>query len=36
MNTIALYDAVCLKASRHTTYSYSTSFPLGIRSLDRR
>lgn len=36
MNTIALYDAVCLKASRHTTYSYSTSFSLGIRSLDRR
>ncbi len=36
MNTLALYDAVCLKASRHTTYSYSTSFSLGIRSLDRR
>ena len=33
MNTIALYDKVCLKASRHTTYSYSTSFSLGIRSL---
>lgn len=36
MNTIALYDKVCLKASRHTTYSYSTSFSLGIRSLDQR
>lgn len=35
MNTIALYDAVCLKASRNTTRSYSTSFSLGIRSLDR-
>ncbi|MBK6341222.1 MAG: phytoene/squalene synthase family protein [Flavobacteriales bacterium] len=36
MNTIALYDKVCHKASRHTTYSYSTSFSLGIRSLDKR
>ena len=36
MNTVALYDNVCLKASRHTTYSYSTSFSLGIRSLDKR
>ncbi len=36
MNTVALYDKVCLKASRHTTYSYSTSFSLGIRSLDRK
>lgn len=36
MNTIALYDTVCLKASRQTTYSYSTSFSLGIRSLDKR
>lgn len=36
MNTIALFDKVCLKASRHTTYSYSTSFSLGIRSLDKR
>lgn len=36
MNTIALYEKVCLKASRHTTYSYSTSFSLGIRSLDKR
>ena len=36
MNTIDLNDKLCLKASRHTTYSYSTSFSLGIRSLDRR
>jgi 15-cis-phytoene synthase len=36
MNTIALYDKVCLKASRNTTYSYSTSFSLGIRSLDKK
>jgi len=36
MNTITLFDKVCLKASRHTTYSYSTSFSLGIRSLDKR
>lgn len=36
MNTIALYDRVCLKASKHTTFSYSTSFTLGIRSLDKR
>lgn len=36
MNSLALYDKVCLKASRHTTYSYSTSFSLGIRSLDKR
>lgn len=34
MNTIALYDNVCLKASSVTTSSYSTSFSLGIRSLD--
>ena len=36
MNTIALYDRVCLKASRHTTRSYSNSFSLGIRSLHKR
>lgn len=35
MNTLALYDDVCLKASRTTTSSYSTSFSLGIRSLDK-
>ena len=34
MNTIALYDEVCLKASRTATRSYSTSFSLGIRSLE--
>jgi 15-cis-phytoene synthase len=36
MNSVALFDQVCLKASKHTTYSYSTSFSLGIRSLDKR
>lgn len=36
MNTIALYDDVCLKASRTTTRSYSTSFSLGIRSLHKQ
>lgn len=36
MNTIALFNKVCLKASRTTTRSYSTSFSLGIRSLDKR
>lgn len=35
MNTIALYDEVCLKASRTATRSYSTSFSLGIRSLEK-
>jgi phytoene synthase len=34
MNTIALFDEVCLKASRTATRSYSTSFSLGIRSLE--
>jgi 15-cis-phytoene synthase len=33
MNTIELFDRVCLAASRHTTRAYSTSFSLGIRSL---
>lgn len=36
MNTIALYDQVCSKASRATTATYSTSFSLGVRSLHRR
>lgn len=36
MNSLAYYDKVCLLASKHTTRSYSTSFSLGIRSLDRR
>lgn len=33
MNTMALYDKVCIAASRNTTRSYSTSFSIGIRSL---
>jgi phytoene/squalene synthetase len=36
MNTIAQYDQVCVYASRETTKRYSTSFSLGIRSLERR
>ena len=36
MNTIALYDKVCSQAGRYTTRAYSTSFSLGIRSLDKR
>lgn len=36
MNTIALYDKVCQHASEHTTFSYSTSFSFGIRSLHKR
>ncbi len=36
MNTMALYDKVCIKASRSTTLTYSTSFSLGVRSLNRR
>lgn len=36
MNTMALYDKVCIKASRSTTLTYSTSFSLGVRSLHRR
>jgi phytoene synthase len=36
MNTLELYDRVCLKASRATTRTYSTSFSLGVRSLHRR
>ncbi|MCB0770049.1 MAG: phytoene/squalene synthase family protein [Flavobacteriales bacterium] len=36
MNTIAQYDQVCVHASRETTKRYSTSFSLGIRSLERR
>lgn len=35
MNTLALYNEVCQKASRATTHSYSTSFSLGIRSLSK-
>jgi phytoene/squalene synthetase len=36
MNTVDLYNKVCLQTSKQTTRSYSTSFSLGIRSLDRR
>ncbi len=36
MNTMALYNKVCIKASRSTTLTYSTSFSLGVRSLNRR
>jgi len=36
MNTIALYDKVCQRSSEHTTFTYSTSFSLGIRSLHKR
>ncbi len=36
MNTIALYDQVCVQTSRRTTRMYSTSFSLGIRSLHPR
>ncbi len=36
MNSIALYDTVCAKASRSTTGTYSTSFRLGVRSLHTR
>jgi phytoene/squalene synthetase len=35
MNTIELYDKVCIQASRETTRRYSTSFSMGIRSLHR-
>ncbi|MDQ3101336.1 MAG: phytoene/squalene synthase family protein [Bacteroidota bacterium] len=33
MNTVELYDQVCINASRNVTRAYSTSFSLGIRSL---
>ncbi|MEO8590692.1 MAG: phytoene/squalene synthase family protein [Flavobacteriales bacterium] len=36
MNTIELYDRVCQRASEQTTFAYSTSFSLGIRSLHKR
>lgn len=35
MNTLDLYQKVCLTSSRNTTRAYSTSFSLGIRSLHR-
>ena len=36
MNTIDLYTSVAFKASRAVTRSYSTSFSLGVHSLNRR
>lgn len=36
MNSLALYDRVCIGASRTTTTLYSTSFSLGVRSLHAR
>jgi phytoene synthase len=35
MSQQALYDKICIQASRMTTRSYSTSFSLGIRCLDK-
>ncbi|MFZ1688400.1 MAG: phytoene/squalene synthase family protein [Flavobacteriales bacterium] len=36
MTSMKLYDEVCLQASRATTFGYSTSFGLGVRSLHKR
>ncbi|MCB0763172.1 MAG: phytoene/squalene synthase family protein [Flavobacteriales bacterium] len=36
MNNRIIFDAVCLEASRTTTRSFSTSFSLGVRVLDKR
>ncbi|MEO8068164.1 MAG: phytoene/squalene synthase family protein [Flavobacteriales bacterium] len=36
MTSMKLYDAVCLQASKATTFKYSTSFGLGVRSLHKR
>ncbi len=36
MNNRYIYDVVCIAASRKTTRSFSTSFSLGVRLLDRR
>ena len=36
MTSMKLYDAVCLEASKATTFNYSTSFGLGVRSLHKR
>lgn len=36
MNSIELFDRVCARTSAFTTHAYSTSFSLGIRSLNRR
>lgn len=35
MAQLSLYDKVCIKTSRLTTQSYSTSFSLGIRCLEK-
>lgn len=35
MSQQALYDKICIRTSRMTTRSYSTSFSLGIRCLDK-
>ncbi|HQV74140.1 MAG TPA: phytoene/squalene synthase family protein [Flavobacteriales bacterium] len=36
MNNRTIYDAVCIETSRNTTRSFSTSFSLGVRMLDKR
>src|SRR5436190_182802 len=36
MNYRQRFDKVCIAASRHTTRTFSTSFSLGIRVLDKR
>lgn len=36
MTSMKLYDEVCLQASKATTFQYSTSFGLGVRSLHKR
>jgi len=36
MNNRSIYDAVCIETSRNTTRSFSTSFSLGVRMLDKR
>lgn len=33
MNNRAIFDQVCMAASRHTTRAFSTSFSLGVRML---
>ena len=36
MNQKALFDKVCLKASRFTAHAYSTSFSFGIQCLEKQ
>ncbi|MBK7102867.1 MAG: phytoene/squalene synthase family protein [Flavobacteriales bacterium] len=36
MNNRSIYDEVCIATSRNTTRSFSTSFSLGVRLLDKR